>query len=31
LEASGRKLHERLHALDQSLERVENRGACPNP
>jgi hypothetical protein len=31
LEASGLKLHARLHAIDHSLERVEKRGACPNP
>jgi hypothetical protein len=31
LAASGLKLHARLHAIDHSLERVEKRGACPNP
>jgi hypothetical protein len=30
LAASGLKLHDRLSAISQSLERVAKRGACPN-
>jgi hypothetical protein len=29
LAASGLKLHDRLTAISDSLERVEKRGACP--
>jgi hypothetical protein len=31
LTASGLKLHDRLTAVSQSLERVEIRGRCPSP
>jgi hypothetical protein len=31
LVASGRKLHDRLEAIAESLERVEKRGPCPSP
>jgi hypothetical protein len=31
LAAAGLPLHERLHAMAQSLERVENRGPGPRP
>ena len=31
LVAAGLKLHDRLVAIAESLERVEKRGPCPNP
>jgi hypothetical protein len=31
LAAAGLQLHDRLTAIAQSLERVEKRGACPQP
>lgn len=31
LDASGLRLHKRLSAIDESLERVSQKGNCPNP
>jgi hypothetical protein len=31
LAAAGLQLHDRLTAIAQSLERVEQRGPCPKP